>query len=84
MEKLLTSDGIKKVYRKGMANMDEKLDKYIREQPEWMMEKISAISLNIQNFENMCSDNIWVCAPIHRIRKREGRQQCLGMCLCTV
>ena len=47
-----------------MANMDEKLDKYIKKQPEWVMEKISAISLNIHNSENMCSDNIWVCACI--------------------
>ena len=47
-----------------MANMDEKLDKYIREQPEWVMEKISAIILNIPNSENMCSGNIWVCACV--------------------
>ena len=51
-EKLLISDGIKKVYRKAMVYMDEKLDKYIREQPEWLMEKMSAIILNIPNNEN--------------------------------
>ena len=29
-EKLLTIDGIKKVYDKAMENMDEKLDKYMK------------------------------------------------------
>merc|ERR1711954_554401 len=63
MEKLCTSDRIKKVHCKAMANMDEKLDKYIREHPEWVMEKISGIILNIPNNENdFCSGNISVCA----------------------
>ena len=44
--------------------MDEKVDKYMREQPEWVMDKISAIILNIPNSENMCSGNIWVCACV--------------------
>ena len=71
-EKLLTIDGIKKVYDKAMANMDEKLDKYIREQPEWVMEKISAIILNIPNSENMCSGNIWVCACVQCEEDRQS------------
>ena len=42
--------------------MDEKLDKYIREQPEWLMEKMSAIILNIPNNENdFCNGNNLVC-----------------------
>ena len=42
--------------------MDEKLDQYIREQPEWMMEKMSAIILNIPNNENdFCNGNNLVC-----------------------
>ena len=57
-EKLLTSDGIKKVYHKAMVYMDEKLDQYVREQPEWMMEKMSAIILNIPNNEHdFCNCN---------------------------
>ena len=45
-----------------MANIDEKLDKYIREQPEWLMEKMSAIILNIPNNENdFCNGNNLVC-----------------------
>ena len=47
-----------------MENMDDKLDKYIREQPEWVMEKINAIILNIRNSENMCSCIIMVCACV--------------------
>ena len=62
-------------------NMDEKLGKYIREQPEWMMEKINAISMNIPNSKNVCSDNICVCAPIHRIRKRPDNNN-LWECAC--
>ena len=37
-----------------MENMNEKLDKYMSEQPEWVMDKISTIILNIANSENMC------------------------------
>ena len=57
--------------------MDEKLYKYIREQPEWVMEKIiGAIILNIPNNENdFCSGNILVCTcqQCEEDRQYEGK-----------
>ena len=71
-DKLLSIDGINEVYDNAMENMNEKLDKYMREQPEWVMDKISAIILNIPNSENMCSGNIWVCACVQCEEDRQS------------
>ena len=46
----------------------------MREQPEWVMDKIGTIILNIPNSENMCSCNIWVyaCVQCEESRQSEG------------
>ena len=61
-EKLLTSDGIKKTYDNAMVYLDEKLDKYISEEPEWRMEKMPCLILNIpKNETDFCNGNKSVC-----------------------
>ena len=47
-----------------MENMNEKLDKYMSEHPEWVMDETSTIFLNISNCENMFSGSILVCACV--------------------
>ena len=34
--------------------MNEKLDKYMSEQPEWVMDEIGSILLNVANSNNIC------------------------------
>ena len=71
-EKLLTSDGIKKVYHKAMVYLDEKLDQYLSEQPEWVMEKMPALILNIPKNENdFCNGNNLVCTCQECVQDRE-------------
>ena len=55
-----------------MENIDEKLDKYMSEQPKWVMDKISTIILNIPSSENMCSRNLWVCACVQWEEDRQS------------
>ena len=73
-KKLLSIDGFNELYDEAMENMNEKLDKYMSEQPEWVMDKISTIILNIANSENMCSGSIWVytCVQCEEDRQSEG------------
>ena len=40
-KKLLSIDGFNELYDDVMENMNEKLDKYMSEQPEWVMDEIS-------------------------------------------
>ena len=71
-EKLLTSDGIKKVYHKAMVYLDEKLDKYLSEEPEWVMEKMPGLILNIPKNENdFCNGNNLVCTCQECVQDRE-------------
>ena len=72
MEKLLTSDGIKKTYDNAMVYLDEKLDKYLSEEPEWVMEKMPALILNIPKNENdFCNGNNLVCTCQECVQDRE-------------
>ena len=74
-EKLLTSDGIKKVYHKAMVYLDEKLDQYLREEPEWVMEKMPALILNIPKNENdFCNGNNLVCTCQECVQDREYQE----------
>ena len=45
-----------------MVYLDEKLDKYISEEPEWRMEKMPCLILNIpKNETDFCNGNKSVC-----------------------
>ena len=74
-EKLLTSDGIKKAYHKAMVYLDEKLDQYLSEEPEWVMEKMPALILNIPKNENdFCNGNNLVCTCQECVQDREYQE----------
>ena len=42
------------------------------EEPEWVMDKISTIILNIENNENMCKGNTWVCGCVQCEEDRQS------------
>ena len=62
--KLFSIDGFNYLFNEAIDDRNEKLDNYMSEQPEWVMDKISTIILNIPDSENMCSGNILVCACV--------------------
>ena len=66
-KKILSIDGFNELYDEAMENMNEKLDKYMSEQPEWVMDEISSILLNVANSDNICK-----CKYCEDDRRSEG------------